>query len=86
MAEDQVTKPAISAEDLKRLQILQSELQNYREQLKPRYEAISKELTELVSKADILLIMEFEGKNKFSINITWDDKPVEVVFKFKKTG
>jgi hypothetical protein len=78
--------PKITLEDLQKINELTSQISAFRNSLKPRYEAISKELENLTSKTDILALMEFEGKTSFKIKVEWDKQTIEILFKIGKIG
>lgn len=86
MAEDTKPKAAASELDLARMRELQGMVAAFRKTLAPKIKAIEDALTGLSVLEDIKDIMEFEGKEKFSCNITYGAIPLEVTFKVKKTS
>jgi hypothetical protein len=78
--------PTISQTELQRLKQLTAEISEFRKSLAPKYEEIEKDVSALSCFGLIKQIMQFEGKDKFSINVKFEDIPYEVTFKHRKTS
>ena len=76
--------PTISAEELARLKKLTEEISAFRKSLEPMFAAIEQEVIALKSFPHIKQIMQFEGKQKLSVNVKVDDLNYEVTFKLKQ--
>lgn len=76
--------PTISAEELARLKKLTEEISAFRKSLEPMFAAIEQEVIALKCFAHIKQIMQFEGKQKLSVNVKVDDLNYEVTFKLKQ--
>jgi Ni,Fe-hydrogenase III component G len=74
----------IDPADLVRLTELQSQISSIREQLKPRYEAIQKEVQDMKLQDDVLFLMNFEDKTTFKTSVEWNDQKINVTFAIAK--
>jgi hypothetical protein len=84
MAEEHEVRPKITAEEIKRMEVLSREIAEFRKSLAPKFEAIAAALTDLSHKEDVVALMDFEGKDTLKIAFKWDNKPMEVIFKSKR--
>ena len=82
-----MAEPAkITPADIMKMKELQETISAFRKTLAPKIKMIEDTLTALPILPEIMTMMEFEGREKWSCNVKSGEIPLEVTFKVKKTS
>jgi hypothetical protein len=82
---DELSKPEISPDLLKKYQEMRKQMDTFREALAPQRQEIELKLQEMYIEK-VKGLIEFEGRDRITFSFDVDKTPIEVVFKVKRNS